>query len=233
MCNESDQICAICWIDGGGLPQFHGVGWGGWGGVGMLTFLAHVHMWDATERMSFLAHAHMFDATEQWVGWGGVGWGGDVNVPCTCTHVGCYGEDVVPCTCTHVWCYGAVGWVGVGWGGVGMLTFLAHVHMWDATERMSFLAHAHMFDATEPTLQVWVRYTFTVIWGLTMLCNVSWSISTTCVTPFLQLLLLSTKHGCSPNNTCASRRKRARVAVCFQKFRFFWSWVLLFHTMFG
>ena len=39
-------------------------------------------------------------------------------------------------------------WGGLGWGGVGMLTFLAHVHMWDATERMSFLAHAHMFDAT-------------------------------------------------------------------------------------
>ena len=40
------------------------------------------------------------------VSWGGVGWGGDVNVPCTCTHVGCYGDDVVPGTCTHVGCYG-------------------------------------------------------------------------------------------------------------------------------
>ena len=35
---------------------------------------------------------------------------------------------------------------------------------------------------------------------------------------FLQLLLLSTKHGCSPNKTCASRKKRARVVVCFQMF---------------
>ena len=63
--------------------------------------------------------------------WVGVGWGGDVNVPCTCTHTWCYaigcflhlhtylmlrhrmflvglgwGGDVnVPCTCTHTWCY--------------------------------------------------------------------------------------------------------------------------------
>ena len=50
----------------------------------MMTFRAHAHMLDATEMMSFLAHAHMFDATEHW---GGVGWVGDVNVPCTCTHV--------------------------------------------------------------------------------------------------------------------------------------------------
>ena len=38
------------------------------------------------------------------LGWGG----GDVNVPCTCTHVGCYARC----------------WVGVG----GMLTFLALAH---------------------------------------------------------------------------------------------------------
>ena len=29
---------------------------------------------------------------------------------------------------------------GVGWGGVGMMTFLAHEHIFDATEMMSFLA---------------------------------------------------------------------------------------------
>ena len=43
------------------------------------------------------------------LGWGG----GDVNVPCTCTHVGCYA------TC----------WVGVG----GMLT-LALAHMLEARQ---------------------------------------------------------------------------------------------------
>ena len=44
------------------------------------------------------------------LGWGG----GDVNVPCTCTHVGCYARC----------------WVGVG----GMLTFLALTHMLDARQ---------------------------------------------------------------------------------------------------
>ena len=44
--------------------------------------------------------------------WSGVG--GDDNVPCTCTHVGCYAG-------------------GLGWGG-GMITFLAPAHMLDATQ---------------------------------------------------------------------------------------------------
>ena len=52
----------------------------GWGGLGMMTFLAHEHIFDATEMMSFLAHEHIFDATENW---GGVGWVGDDDVPCT------------------------------------------------------------------------------------------------------------------------------------------------------
>ena len=38
----------------------------------MMTFLAHEHIFDATEMMSFLAHEHILDATENW---GGVGWG--------------------------------------------------------------------------------------------------------------------------------------------------------------
>ena len=40
--------------------------WGGlgWGGVGLMTFLAHEHIFDATEMMTFLAHEHIFDATE-------------------------------------------------------------------------------------------------------------------------------------------------------------------------
>ena len=28
----------------------------------------------------------------------------------------------------------------MGWGGVGMMTFLAHEHIFDATEMMTFLA---------------------------------------------------------------------------------------------
>ena len=64
--------------------------------------------------ITFLALGHMLDATQ--MVWGG----GDDNVPCTCTHVGCYagglgrgGDDNVPCTCTHVGCYTN----GLGWGG--------------------------------------------------------------------------------------------------------------------
>ena len=82
-----------------------GLGWGG-----MITFLALVHMLNATQLVR--------------------GGGGDDNVPCTCTHVECYatglgwgGDDNVPCTCTHVECYAT----GLGWG--GMITFLALVHM--------------------------------------------------------------------------------------------------------
>ena len=70
-----------------------------WGGVGMVTFLALAHMLDATQL---------------------VGWGGDGNVPCACTHVRCYamvgwgGDGNVPCACTHVRCYAMVGWGGDG-----------------------------------------------------------------------------------------------------------------------
>ena len=59
--------------------------------------------------LTFLALAHMLDATQD-LGWGGA----DVNVPCTCTHVGRYARC----------------WVGVG----GMLTFLALAHMLDVTQ---------------------------------------------------------------------------------------------------
>ena len=63
------------------------------------------------------------------LGWGG----GDVNVPCTCTHVGCYARC----------------WVGVG----GMLTFLALAHMLDATQDAAL---AHMLDARQDAGLGWV-----------------------------------------------------------------------------
>ena len=79
----------------------------------------------------------------------GLGWGGDDDVPCTCTHGRCYashgvgcgvctcthgrcyashgvgwgGHDNVPCTCRHGRCYATDGVVG----GVGMMMFL-HLH---------------------------------------------------------------------------------------------------------
>ena len=49
-------------------------GGGGWGGVGMMTFLALAHMVDATQVM---------------------GWGGHDDVPCTCTHGRCYASHGV------------------------------------------------------------------------------------------------------------------------------------------
>ena len=81
--------------------------------------------------LTFLALAHMLDVTQV------AGLGGDVNVPCACTHVGCYARC----------------WAGVG----GMLTFLALAHMLDATQDawvgvggiLTFLALAHMLDATQ------------------------------------------------------------------------------------
>ena len=48
----------------------------GWGGVGMITFLALAHMAGARNIM-FLALAHMVGATQH-------------HVSCTCTHGRCY-----------------------------------------------------------------------------------------------------------------------------------------------
>ena len=83
----------------------------------------------------FLALAHMVGAT-QVMGWGGVGvgWGGDGNVPCTCTHGRCYATS---CSLhLHTWSVLRKSWDGVvlGWGGVGMVTFLALAHMVGATQ---------------------------------------------------------------------------------------------------
>ena len=100
----------------------------------------HLHTWSVLRNIMFLALAHMVGAT-QLMGWG---WGGDDNVPCTCTHGRCYATSCflhlhtwsvlrnitflalahmvgatqhhVPCTCTHGRCYATNG-VGWGWGG--------------------------------------------------------------------------------------------------------------------
>ena len=97
----------------------------GWGGMGwdVLTFVAHEHMFDATQQLglgwdvlTFVAHEHMFDATQQL----GLGWGG----------MGCVN---IRCTWTHVWCYATVGVLA------GMLTFLVLAHMVNATQLLRFL----------------------------------------------------------------------------------------------
>ena len=116
--------CARCWC----YPQMlmlrsHGVGWG------CKPSFDHI---PSTLRKMLMLRSDV-DAT---LTWGGVGWGGDVNVPSTtfprpCARCWCYahmgwGGDVnVPSTtlpgpCARCWCYAYMGWVG--WGG-GMLTF--------------------------------------------------------------------------------------------------------------
>ena len=45
----------------------------------------HLHTWSVLRNIMFLALAHMVGATQHH----GVGWGGDDNVPCTCTHGRC------------------------------------------------------------------------------------------------------------------------------------------------
>ena len=144
----------------------------GWGGVGMVTFLALAHMVGATQVM----------------GWGGVGvgWGGDDNVPCTCTHGRCYashgiggmitflelahrvgatqvmgwggvgvgwgGDDNVPCTCTHGRCYATScslhlhTWsvLRKSWDGVGL--------GWGGVGMITFLELANMVDATQESI---------------------------------------------------------------------------------
>ena len=78
-----------------------------WVGVGgMLTFLAFAHMLDATQAAGLgwggcerSLHLHTCWKLRKVLGWGG----GDVNVPCTCTHVGCNGADLVTLICSQVW----------------------------------------------------------------------------------------------------------------------------------
>ena len=92
--------------------------WGVWGGVG----LALAHMVGATQHHVFL-HLHTWSVLRNTMGWGGVGvgWGGDDNILCTCTHGWCYATSCfflalahmvvgatqhhVSCTCTHGRCY--------------------------------------------------------------------------------------------------------------------------------
>ena len=65
--------------------------------------------------------------------WVGVGWGGDDDVPCTCTHVRCYAIGCFLHLHTCLMLRHRMFLVGLGWGVVGMMTFLALAHMFDAT----------------------------------------------------------------------------------------------------
>ena len=114
----------------------------------------------------------MVDATHEV---GGVGWGGDDNVLCTCTHGWCYATSCflhlhtwlvlrnimflalahmvgatqhhVSCTCTHGWCYAT--------------SCFLHLHTWSVLRNIMFLALAHMVGATQhhvlSTVIFWVH----------------------------------------------------------------------------
>ena len=77
--------------------SWDGVGLG-WGGVGMITFLALAHMVGATQVMG--------------LGWGGVG----MITLLELAHMVGATQHHVPCTCIHGRCYASHG-IGVGWGG--------------------------------------------------------------------------------------------------------------------
>ena len=133
----------------------NGVGWGGVGWVGLMTFLAREHIFNATEMMTFLAHEHIFDATEMMTffahvhifdateNWGGLGWGG-VGLMTLLAHEHIFDATEMMTFLAHEHIFDATeSWGGLGWGGVGLMTFLAHEHIFDATEMMTFLAHEH------------------------------------------------------------------------------------------
>ena len=131
-----------------------GVGWGGDDDVPCTW----THLWCYGDDVVPCTWTHLWCYGE--LGWVGVGWGGDDDVPCTWTHLWCYGDDVVPCTWTHLWCYGELGWVGVGW--VGMMTFLAHEHIFDATENWGGVGWGwwrslHMNTSLQRTLLVQIQ----------------------------------------------------------------------------
>ena len=119
----------------------------------------HLHTWLVLRNIMFLALAHMVGATQHH----GVGWGGDDNVLCTCTHGRSYATSCflhlhtwlvlhnimffalahmvgptqhhVSWTCTHGWCYAA--------------SCFLHLHTWLVLRSIMFLALAHMVGATK------------------------------------------------------------------------------------
>ena len=97
----------------------------------------------------------MVDATHEV----GVGWGGDDNVLCTCTHGRCYATSCFLHVATqhHV----LAGWGGMGWGGDDNVlctcrhgrcyatSCFLHLHTWSVLRNIMFLARAHMVGGTQ------------------------------------------------------------------------------------
>ena len=76
----------------------------GWGGVGLITFLALAHMLDATQHHVSCTCTHGRCYATSW-GRVGVGWGGADNI----AHMLDATQHHVSCTCTHGRCY-ATSW---------------------------------------------------------------------------------------------------------------------------
>ena len=72
--------------------------------------------WDVDVHLHLL---HELDATSR------MGWGGDDDIPCTCTHVRCYAIGCFLHLHTYLMLRHRMFLVGLGWGGVRMMTFLA------------------------------------------------------------------------------------------------------------
>ena len=93
--------------------------------VGRWNLLSGCPIWRGYVSCWYRAVAPVYFPRKQMpelVGWGGgVGWVGDDDVLCTCTHVTCYATAGV-----------------VGWGGLGMMTFFALAHMWHATQLLGW-----------------------------------------------------------------------------------------------
>ena len=90
----------------------------GWGGGGMLTFLV-LRTWNIATLLRSLGSFTTLHVATLLMGWGGVGWGGHVNVPCTSYMKYCHAAEISGIVYYVTCCYAAD---GMGWGGVGVLS---------------------------------------------------------------------------------------------------------------
>ena len=100
----------------------------GWGGVGVITNLA---AWPGPHK--YTGQTFLSTNILSWVGWGGVGWGGDNNKPCRLTRTWQIHR-------AHFPFYQHLIMGGVGWGGVGIITNLAAWPGPDNYTRQTFLS---------------------------------------------------------------------------------------------
>ena len=116
--------------------------------AGMFTFLAHEHMLNATQLLRFLlVCSRSLHMNTCWML-------RNCCVSCWYVHV--------PCTWTHVECYATTAFLA------GMLTFLAHEHMLNATQLLRFL------------LVCWRSLHMNTCWMLRNCCVSCWYVHVPC-----------------------------------------------------